>query len=170
MSLQYIFLTCKILLDFFVWKLLLHNSNKNTSNFEKGTEQDEIWRNILQRKLHEIAWCRNISGAINFCITKCYLFKRRLKYLQTLCSPYKDIKGGTKKMILYLIAMWFCHSQVKYHFMRFVIMQKFVTEWVSATYLGFIVISMSWISSLQVTKESNYEMTNERRKKYTKIG
>lgn len=34
-----------------------------------------------------------------------YLKGDRLKYLQTLCSPYKDIKGGTKKMILYLIAM-----------------------------------------------------------------
>lgn len=139
----------------------------------------QILKKVLSKmKFGEIYYrenCMKLHDAEIFLVPLIFV-SQNATYLKgdwNICKHYvllKDIKGGTKKMILYLIAMWFCHSQVKYHFMRFVIMQKFVTEWVSATYLGFIVISMSWISSLQVTKESNYEMTNERKKKYTKIG
>lgn len=131
--------------NFFLIFVFVKDFIAQLQNFEKVLSKIKFgeiyhWENCMQL-MQKYFWCH-----INFCVTKCYLFKRRLKCLTSRSPPYKDIKGWNQEMNLYLIAMWFCHSWVKYHFMSFVTMQKFVTEWVSATYL--VLLLYLWAESL----------------------
>lgn len=135
-------------------------------NFEKVLSKMKFgeiyyWENCMQL-MQKYFWCH-----INFCVTKCYLFKRRLKFLTSRSPPYKDIKGWNQEMNLYLIAMWFCHSQVIFY--EFCDYAKIRNRMGVCNIFGFIVISMSWISYMQVMKESNYEITNKRKKKILKL-